>query len=144
MIAAYLMPIDMIADKRGLVVNAGIKLGYRLPGMRKYLPAFRAAGAGGSAGSKPWPHAAIKRVSWAVLKGILPRPSALKILLSRYPVLLPAIRRDNGDRSAPRLAALHSHHATQDGRYPGCHPIRGSRRHYDEGSTDLTEPPMGG
>ena len=50
---AYLMPIDMIADKRGLVVNAGIKLGYRLPGMRKYLPAFRAAGAGGSAGPKP-------------------------------------------------------------------------------------------
>ena len=52
-IAAYLMPIDMIADKRGLVVNAGIKLGYRLPGMRKYLPAFRIAGAGGSAGPKP-------------------------------------------------------------------------------------------
>jgi len=110
-IVAYMMPIDMIADKRGLVVNAGIKLGYRLPGMRKYLPAFRAAGAGGSAGSKPWPHAAIKRVSWAVLKGILPRPSALKILLSRYPVLLLAIRRDNGDRSARRHAALHSHNA---------------------------------
>jgi len=52
-IVAYLMPMDMIADKRGLVVNAGIKLGYRLPGMRKYLPAFRVAGAGGSAGPKP-------------------------------------------------------------------------------------------
>ena len=53
MIVAYMMPIDMIADKRGLVVNAGIKLPYRLPGMRKYLPAFRIAGAGGSAGPKP-------------------------------------------------------------------------------------------
>ena len=106
MIVAYMMPIDMIADKRGLVVNAGIKLGYRLPGMRKYLPAFRAAGAGGSAGSKPWPHAAIKRVSWAVLKGILPRSSALKILLSRYPVLLLAIRRQRRPfRPAPRCSA---------------------------------------
>jgi hypothetical protein len=28
----------------GLVINAGTKLGYRLPGMRMYLPAFRVAG----------------------------------------------------------------------------------------------------
>jgi len=42
--AAYLMPIDIIADKRGLVVNAGTKPDYRLPGMRTYLPAFPRCG----------------------------------------------------------------------------------------------------
>jgi hypothetical protein len=34
----------------GLVFNAGIKPDYQLPGMSKYLPAFRVAGAGGNAG----------------------------------------------------------------------------------------------
>ena len=34
----------------GLVFNAGTKLDYRLPGISKYLPAFRVAGADGNAG----------------------------------------------------------------------------------------------
>jgi hypothetical protein len=34
----------------GMVINAGTKPDYRLPGMRKYLPAFCTTGAGGHAG----------------------------------------------------------------------------------------------
>jgi hypothetical protein len=112
----------------GLVINAGTKLGYRLPGMRMYLPAFRVAGPlavmRGKATAGPCRHP----VRYPVLNYALSRTF---ILWGRSTGIRTVSLLSGATMAAVfcTLLVCIATAPTQDGRYQGCHSLPDSRRH---------------